>query len=210
MKKQQLVYAILCVSCVFVSCSDGKTDAEHVAEIEAKYNLKTTEVKEEVSKIQERTIDLMEYTLTYSSQYLFSWNTVLSEDFKTIDGVVDAKVYQLGMPDKLGMAGIAYQKNKVTSNIPGAIVGLLNGYENTGAVISNHTETDVSEKYGYKAILGKGNITFNDTKTMGEYTFLIIADKKQAIQIQGLFETAGSEEAKKFDALLESIIIKKK
>lgn len=193
---------------ILINCGNKKTDAEIAAEIEAKYGTNKEEV--EVSKIQERTINLVDYTLTYSSQYLFSWNTALSENFKKIDGVADAKVYQLGMPEKLGMTAIVYQKNLKDSDIEGAINGLLNGYENSGSVISNHSVTDVSDKYGFVSKLGKGNITFNDTKEVGEYAFLVVADKKHAIQIQGLFETAGSEEAKKFAALLESISIEKK
>lgn len=208
MKNTKIIAALFFGCAIIVSCGDSKTGEEIAAEIDAKYGGNKQE--EEVSKIETRTIDLVDYTLSYNSQYLFSLSTELTADFKTIDGVADAKVYRLGFPDREGMIGLSYQKNKSKTDVEGAINGLLNGYVNSGAVLSNQSITDVSDQYGVSAKLIRGNILYADTKVLGDYISLILADDKYAVQIHALFESSGGTEVEKFIALLESVSLKKK
>lgn len=204
------ITAIAIISFFLFSCGDGKTVEQKVADAEAKTNPKTTTKQDKPSPIT-RVIKFGTKSLEYTGSYLFSLNQERSKNMMSVNpDLIETAYYRLLTPPS-ATVGLSYQKLKGTTNLDGAVNGILEGYNRIeGVKITGQKIEDVSSKYGFPARMASGTmqiINKNGGTDAGEFKNLLIDNKNEMWIIQGIFESIGSVESIAYNDILNSIKI---
>lgn len=191
------------------ACNKNKPKEKSIVEQMVEKS-KARELERKKEKDTPKEINFGKSKITYTSLYPFVKSENRSQQIKAVNPLIlEAAFYDQNRANLKGNISLTYTSNSVKPDLKNGIEGLINGYKKMpGVEIAEVTKKDVTNQYGYPAIMatGKFKLSKNGETFDGNFYNLSIVKENEVLNFQAF--TNFPETAKEVQDIYQSISLK--